>query len=115
MDAAFLRAFLQNRLAWLLALVLVLPVAQTFAALHLLSHAQSAEVESIDTPHAAGQKACDLCLAAAAIMAGALPVGAVKPLPAATPAKAASTTLVQIWLVPLALAYQSRAPPFTRY
>ena len=47
-DSAAIGAFLRNRLVWLLALVLLLPMAQTFAALHVISHAQAENVVPAD-------------------------------------------------------------------
>ena len=115
MDAAFLRAFLQNRCAWLLALVLLLPIAQTFATLHVLSHVQSEEVNPADAPYDVSQKVCDLCLTVAAITGGAPPVKSVDYPHVAVPGTATWTNFPQLWFAFSARAYESRAPPFTRY
>ena len=96
--------------------MLLLPLAQTAANLHVLSHAttelagQSGRAEgqpAIDSAH------CDLCLTAAALL-GAAP-------PAPSPVLAQSTalhTLPKTWfassrLAPALPVYQSRAPPFS--
>lgn len=115
MDAALLRAFLQNRLAWLLALVLLLPIAQTFATLHVLSHVQSEEVDPADSSYAFHQKVCDLCLTVAAITGGAPPVKSVDSPQVAVPGTARWTNPPQLWFALSMRAYESRAPPVTRY
>lgn len=101
-------------LHWLLWLALVLPLAQTAATWHALSHTRAtiaAGDEDQPASHAAAQ--CDLCLAASAVAGGALaaaphalPVSSAmeaRPLLAARPERHS----------PVALAYQSRAPPPT--
>ena len=115
MDAALLRAFLQNRLAWLLALVLLLPIAQTFATLHVISHVQSEEVNPADGPYAVHQKVCNLCLTVAAITGGAPPVKSVDYAQVPVPGIAPWTNPPQLWFAPSARPYESRAPPSTRY
>ncbi len=70
MDALRLRSTLRRHFAWLLWLALLFPVAQAAAGAHAISHArQEACRAGIDA--CANQSACELCLLAAAIAAGA--------------------------------------------
>jgi hypothetical protein len=96
---------------WLLWLALLLPLAQSAATWHVLSHSVAAQVEDNSGPKAIGQDPCDLCLSAAAVLGGATrlatspwflaggliqaPFGAPPERPAPAPAH----------------VYQSRAPP----
>ena len=101
----------RRHLAWLLWLVLLLPIAQTAASWHLLSHAPSGDSSEADGKQLLHPTHCELCLSAAALIGGAPPV---QPpgLPHATarherPNAAASS----VWLAPTAPGYESRAPP----
>ena len=67
MDSAASPAFLRSRLGWLLALVLLLPLAQAFAARHLLSHAQTSDAARSEGSYAVYQSVCDICLTVAAV------------------------------------------------
>src|SRR5207247_10170084 len=60
MSAAQLRLLFRRRFAWLLALVLLLPIAQTVATWHLLSHVHSVEAEHTDGDHAHQHGHCHL-------------------------------------------------------
>jgi hypothetical protein len=61
----------RTRLAWLVWLALLLPVAQYAAALHGLSHAvQQSQGDDKQAPH---YPHCELCVTAAEVAAGALP------------------------------------------
>jgi|GEM_PF-1226911 len=62
----------QPRLAWLLALLLMLPLAQTLASVHLLSHAPSYLLGSDDAGKSTLEDACDQCTSAATLTGGAL-------------------------------------------
>ena len=115
MDSAALRAFLRNRSAWLLALVLLLPLAQTFAALHVISHAQAEDVGPADGAYAVHQKVCNVCLTAAAITGGTLPSNLLDFVQVTVPGAAPSPNPPQLWFASSVRAYESRAPPFTRY
>ena len=94
---------------WWLGLLLALPLAQSAAAWHEVSHlGGAASHDDASLPH---DGACALCLAAAAVDAGGLPV-------AALPVLAPDVTLALVPLAPVAapaaapaLAYRSRAPP----
>ena len=115
MDSAALRAFLRNRSAWLLALVLLLPLAQIFAAWHVISHAQAEDVVSADGSFAVHQKVCNVCLTAAAITGGALPSNLVDSVQVTVSGAAPWSNPPQLWFASSVRAYESRAPPFTRY
>jgi hypothetical protein len=99
-------------LAWLLWLALLLPMAQTAALWHGVSHVASATASSPPANDPAAHTThCDLCLNAAALGGGALP-GAPLVLHLValrhTPPLMAAT---ELWLAPASPAYQSRAPP----
>lgn len=119
MELARLRAHAHKRFAWLLALVLWLPAAQTFAALHVLSHAQTAQTaqtaqaDTADVTHLVGQKVCDACLAAMAIAGGVPPVESFNYLQIAGPDTAPRVEWVQAFFAVPAQVYESRAPPLT--
>jgi hypothetical protein len=97
-----------RRLAWVLALALLLPFAQALAWVHTLSHhgTQRADTAAIqlDTP-------CAICLGAAPLQSGALP--GVQPsvwVPTTVQAAPPAHDDAACWHT-AALAYRSRAPP----
>ncbi len=99
---------------WLLWLVLLLPLAQTAATLHLLSHATAdlaGESGTIDGKLAIDRAQCDLCLTAASLIGAAPPV--TPPFLPLSKALHESPNAVfsSLWLEPTVPAYQSRAPP----
>jgi hypothetical protein len=110
----------QTSFGWLLGLLLLLPLAQSMAARHEVSHlgawgglnagAESArQRDGSPLPH--DGEACSLCLAAATIGAGGLPaVALLFVAPGATPARIA-VARVDAPATPPATAYRSRAPP----
>ena len=98
-------------IAWLFCLVLLLPMAQSAALWHGLSH--GLEDSSARGDHKQGSLAghCDLCLVAAAVSAGAPPgVPHAVPDPAARHALPLATW-ASVWLAAPTRAYRSRAPP----
>ena len=110
---------LQRRFRWLLWLaLLLLPIAQTVATRHALSHTltssaagASAEGTRSDTAPALHLTACDLCLAGAALVSGALPTAPLAvALVAAGPVLMAAL-LTSVWLAGPVRAFRSRAPP----
>lgn len=110
-------ALRQQSLAWLLWLALLLPMAQTAAVWHGLSHVAPATAtaasQAPDDPAAPHGAHCDLCLSAATVGTGALP-GAALPLPVVALRHVLPRTAArQAWLAPASLAYQSRAPPLS--
>ena len=98
-------------LPWLLWLALLLPLAQTAAAWHELSHAAARVADPDSEQKALHSAACGLCLASAAVQAGGMAV-AVLQVPSADQAPSlhtdARTAAEQGAPV---LGYQSRAPP----
>lgn len=102
-----------RRLAWLLWLVLLLPLAQSAAAWHAVSHsAAAAGAPAHDGKQALHPVHCDLCLAAAALDGGALPTAAQGLAHPAARHQAPQVSPGSPWLPPLTRAYHSRAPPF---
>jgi hypothetical protein len=97
--------------SWLVWLAIMLPLAQTAAVWHGVSHGvQQQTAEDKQAPHPAH---CELCLAAADLGAGALP--SVAPGFATPPAghELKSSPASSVWAAPATLAYLSRAPPST--
>lgn len=102
----------RRHLGWLLWLVLLLPIAQTAATWHVLSHAR-AELLGDDSQQIAQQEQCDLCFSAAALLGGA-------PLRSAGVMPESRALPLQLGLPPRgnplpapARAYDSRAPPLS--
>ena len=100
-----------RHMVWLLWLALLLPLAQTAASWHVLSHVNSGQVGEPDEQQAIHQAHCELCLSAAALIGGAPLVS----LPA-TPVHRALGEVVFAGLqglawTPAARVYESRAPP----
>jgi hypothetical protein len=99
--------------AWLLWFaLLVLPLAQSFAAWHVYSH-DTAAINAARDAHgkqAAHQAQCDICLAAAAIN-GAPSGDALPPLPLAAHDTPPPSRELVLWLAPPERLYASRAPP----
>jgi hypothetical protein len=97
-----------RRWAWVLALALLLPLAQALAGAHTLSHHGTlrADASALDAP-------CAACLSAAPLIGGALPsaqpVVQAAPVPSAPPLQLAR---IELRSAPLAL-YDSRAPPIS--
>ncbi|MCX7249435.1 MAG: hypothetical protein NTX31_17510 [Burkholderiales bacterium] len=113
MQLAQSKPFMQRHKAWLLWLVLLLPLAQAAASWHVLSHANSGQLSEPDDQQTLHQANCELCLSAAALLSGA-PLVATADLPHA-PALAqqvAADWRTVLWK-PAARAYDSRAPPFS--
>jgi hypothetical protein len=104
--------FSRRHLVWLLWLVLLLPMAQTAATWHVLSHVNSEQREDTDGQKAIHQGHCDLCLSAAALVGGA-PVASSPALPAVKVMHELTVADVRsISLSTAPRAYDSRAPPF---
>jgi hypothetical protein len=100
----------RGRWSWLLALALLLPLAQAMATWHGYSHSPNAVAQG-DDPQAAQLDHCERCLAAAALGGGALPsLPHGLPVPTARHEKP-SRPAVGVWPARVALAYRSRAPP----
>ena len=102
-------------LAWLVALALLLPVAQFAAVWHGYSHVVSQT--SPDNGHRSlpGLAHCDLCLTAASLGNSGPPLAAAALRLAPPSADAAPAANVPgVPPAPALLAYLSRAPPFTQ-
>ncbi|WP_395703262.1 hypothetical protein [Aquabacterium sp.] len=111
MRAATPRQRPQRHLAWLLWLALLLPIAQSAAAWHAVQHQASDATRPVDGKSALHLTYCDLCLAGAAINAGAPPA-----VPLQVPAFAARQALPALPALAVRAAappaaYLSRAPP----
>ena len=103
----------RRHLVWLLWLVLLLPMAQTAATWHVLSHVNSEQREDTDGQKAIHQGHCDLCLSAAALIGGS-PLASSTPLPALEALhEVALAGLHGVILAAAPRAYDSRAPPFS--
>lgn len=114
MNLVRLRSHVNQRFACLLALVLLLPIAQTFAALHQISHVQTVETDRADTAHLVGPGFCDICLASMSVTGGAPPSAARDYLELTVGVTVPPVTPVDAFRAVATQAYQSRAPPFTR-
>ena len=101
---------------WLLWLVLLLPLAQTAATLHVLSHARSdlaGDGGKVDAKQAIKHVHCELCLTGAALI-GAAPPAALPYLPPSVALhEPPLAVLTSVWFTPTVPAYESRAPPFS--
>ena len=112
MHTTRLNTFTHRHLVWLLWLVLLLPMAQTAATWHVLSHLQSEQADENSSKQAIHQDHCALCLSAAALIGGAPLVSAPHFLPARVLHEAALAPLRGVLLTVATSAYDSRAPPF---
>jgi len=103
---------MQRHMAWLLWLALLLPLAQTAASWHILSHANSEPANALDDQQAVHQAHCELCLSAASLIGGA-PLASLPSLfhPRAM-AEVLAANVRSVASMPAARAYESRAPPF---
>lgn len=101
----------RRHLVWLLWLVLLLPLAQTAATWHVLSHMNSQSAPESDSRQAIHHAQCDLCLGAAALAGGAplVPKPVAPLLHALHEAPLIASHLV-LWRL-VTLAYYGRAPP----
>ena len=103
----------RSRFEWLLSLALLLPLAQSLAARHELSHVVAGQRQGVESPQAAHAASCELCLVAATIGAGALPPPATAATAPSADAALPRATAVAAWLSTPAAAYRSRAPPLS--
>jgi hypothetical protein len=115
MQLAQPKPFMQRHMAWLLWLALLLPLAQTAASWHILSHANSEQTKAADDQQAVHQAHCELCLSAAALIGGA-PLASLPNLfhPRAM-AEVLAADVRGVISTPTARAYESRAPPFLQH
>ena len=102
---------LRHRFTCLLWLALLLPLAQTVAAMHLLSHWQRQASAQVEDPKFLHDDACAVCLGATAVVGGA-PLAAAGPaVHAMVPDRMAAPEAPPPRFVLLTRAYLSRAPP----
>lgn len=106
-----LHSFTRRHLAWLLWLALLLPLAQTVAAWHLMSHTASGQSGDNTGPKALGQDRCDLCMSAAAVLGGAPRLSACPLVLACGLTQAPFLAPPQRHVTAATPAYNSRAPP----
>jgi hypothetical protein len=113
MRARFFNCFSKRRLTWLLGLLLLMPLAQTAATWHLISHIHQAQAsERTDEGSAALVDYCDLCRTAAATTGGLLPTLAASLAVVAIPPAVLLFSFQPPAHKPLWPPYASRAPPF---
>lgn len=101
------------RLAWVLWLALLLPLAQAAANWHAQSHWDTERSGPTQGKDALAGTHCGVCLSAAAVTGGG---AASTPLVVAHAAPRQPTAQWPDgprWSAPLSRAYQSRAPPFS--
>ena len=112
MQAAHSKPFMQRHMAWLLWLALLLPLAQTAANWHVLSHANPGQLREPDEQQTLHQAKCELCLSAAALLSGAALVATADPPHAPALAQQVAADMRGVASTPAVRAYESRAPPF---
>lgn len=112
MRARFFNCFFKSRVAWLLGLLLLMPLAQTAATWHLASHTHVQSSQSPDDKSAALVDYCDLCRTAVATTGGLLPTPAGALVALAAPPAVPLFTFQPTAHKPLWPPYASRAPPF---
>ncbi|MFO1217920.1 MAG: hypothetical protein U1E89_05985 [Burkholderiaceae bacterium] len=100
-----------RRHAWLAWLLLALPLGQLAAQWHLLSHHASVAVAGERDDAGLSAPACDLCLGAAAVAAGALAAAAPAWGALAAPAVHGRVADTGVGARHRAPVYRSRAPP----
>lgn len=112
-DRVRFRTASRHRLAWLLWLALLLPIAQFAGDWHRLSHANPAQAADGRRGKPALHPAtCDLCVLTAAIGGGPLPAAELTPAAlSAVRHEPPRTGADGVWTVPPPQAYRSRAPP----
>ena len=111
MHSAGRNTFAQRHLVWLLWLALLLPLGQTAANWHLLSHLPAGTQADDEDPQAIHADDCSLCTSAAALIGG-VPLASATDVPQAV-ARFDAPPAAQHGLFSKApaLAYDSRAPP----
>ena len=98
-------------LAGLFWLALLLPVAQSIAAGHEISHWRQAQTRQADGDGAPPPHVCASCLAASALGHGGAPAAAALPLPPAGTVQVAAPALAEPTARPWLAGYLCRAPP----
>lgn len=103
----------RGHFAWLLGILLLMPLAQTAAAWHQISHTQGQVSEKLDpqSPTAVSDY-CDLCQIAAATGGGLLPTQTTAFGATAAPCDVPCFICQSVDSKSLWRPYASRAPPF---
>ena len=99
-----------RKLAWLVWLALLLPMAQAAAKWHGYSHPR-VSTSQYDTSQAPQLDHCDRCLAAAALSGGALPSVVQQPLNATQRHEKPIWSALGVRAAHIFPGYRSRAPP----
>lgn len=105
------RALFKRRFMWLLWLALLIPIGQTLATSHALSHTQW-EASGEGGKQGLHTTLCGLCLTTSSLSHAAPPETRFSLLPAAELGEAPRAYFHRVKFAPPARAYQSRAPPF---
>ena len=113
MRTRFFNRVSKGHLAWLLGIFLLMPLAQTAAAWHQISHTQAQASEKLDRDSGTTvADYCDLCQIAAATGGGLLPTQTAAVSATAEPCAVPRFTCRHAAIKPLWHPYASRAPPF---
>ena len=104
-----------QRLVWLLWVALLLPISQSSAAWHAVSHSATEASARHDPKASLHPSHCDLCLIAAAVTGGALASAAPSMQLSAARHRAPQGRFASVWLAPPTRVYRSRAPPFSAH
>jgi hypothetical protein len=107
----FNRLFAPPRLAWVLWLALLLPLAQAAANWHSHSHWDTERTGSAGGKDALAALHCGVCLNAAAVTGGGATSTPLVIAHAPSPQRSAPSPAPSVRAAPLLPAYQSRAPP----
>ncbi len=103
----------RRRLAWLLWLALLLPLAQAAGAWHVITH-EAERTGSDESRHGPVHSQCDLCLAANALGTGSLAGEPPAPSFSACPCETPRAHATAARRDPAVNANRSRAPPSLR-
>ena len=98
-------------LSWLMWLALLLPVSQSLAAWHQLSHRGQAGAAHAGDDGTLHKTSCGLCLAAASVDHGGLPAAYARVSVPALLAASPALPRIESPARPLVRRYLSRAPP----
>jgi hypothetical protein len=115
MHATRRRSNLRQSLAWLLWLVLLVPLAQTAAVVHAYSHVRTEASAQRGSDQAPQASHCDFCLTAADLTGGAMLAGQPSLSVAGGPAASPHVGADSVWRALPTLGYRSRAPPLSAH
>jgi hypothetical protein len=99
-------------MVWLLLFALLMPLAQTVASVHVMSHVRVEQAAGQGSPASARLDHCDLCFSAAALIAGAPLVESSAPILGVMPQALVQLPAAASFVAAVQTVYQSRAPPF---